>query len=117
MAELKGGMTLAERVTRLEKLLLPETMKASKSGANWIKAPHGLSIKRCWPDEPERVVNLMDEHMCEIALEPPMGNRLGKPRLVARMNRSITLYAEYIPIYKDVIAMLEKVAAELAEQE
>lgn len=35
-------------------------------------------------------------------------------RLACQMNRGITLYAQYLPIYKDIIAMLDKVNNEIS---
>ena len=103
---------LEKRIARLEKLLLPDVVKTHTKSAKWIREPTKLSINRCWPNG-DKVITA-DEEQCEIFLwRFGKGN---KPEVAARMNRGITLYAKYLPIYKDILAMMEKMQKELEQE-
>jgi hypothetical protein len=110
-------MTLKQRIERLEALLQPETIKTEQSRTTWNKRPSKVEWIRCWPDDPMSEVNQLDENMAHIYLEPYKTQNGRKTRVVCQMNRGITLYAEYLPIYKDIIWMMEYVQNQLTLQE
>lgn len=107
-------LTTEQRLERLEKLLLPRTDKV-KGGANWKNGRRHTQtiLERCWPDEPNQIVTILDENKARIYLETYKSGGEIKKRLACEMNRGITLYAQYLPIYKDIIAMMEKVQKDL----
>src|SRR3990167_9786139 len=104
---------LEQRLQRLEDIILPKSWgKTIDGGANWKKRELGkpkLIAERCWPDDPTSIVYYANENTCAMYLESQKDNN-GKPynRIVAHMNRGVVLYSDYLPIYKDILAMMEK---------
>lgn len=92
--------TLEQRVKYLEGLFRGETVVEGK--VTWEKQAASPKWKR---SEADTAKGAFVESNVTIEYDY-------RGHLAAWMNRGITLYAEYIPIYKDVIKKLEEVSKE-----